>query len=175
MSTMHPEDGLNAGAATFTPGGAGVVGKVVAPSEPGVQPDDYYYSYPGGDEEEDDDDEAWMEEIHNEMEGNYMPPYQQQQQQALPPHAEEFWFPECRNCACCNGYKHGCSCCTTQGMQSCSCVIRGGTPSAMVAPSHPTAASSSPPPKQKKQAPLCKFFTSPGGCRFGDKCRFAHS
>jgi len=176
---MHPDDGLNAGAATFTPGGGrgGGGGNVaVAPSEPDVQPDDYYYTYAGEDEQDDDDDEAWMEEIHNEMEGNYSPPYQRQQ--VLPPHAEEFWFPECRNCTCCHGYKHGCGCCITQGMQSCSCVIRGGNPSTMAVPSHPTTnttTSSVPTPKQKKQTPLCKFFTSPGGCRFGDKCRFAHS
>lgn len=24
--------------------------------------------------------------------------------------ANEFWFPECRNCPCCKGYKHGCKC-----------------------------------------------------------------
>lgn len=29
----------------------------------------------------------------------------------LSKHAAEFWFPECRNCPCCKGFKHGCSCC----------------------------------------------------------------
>lgn len=28
----------------------------------------------------------------------------------LTPQAAEFWFPESRNCECCQGYKHGCSC-----------------------------------------------------------------
>mmetsp|Transcript_40534 Transcript_40534/g.41369 ORF Transcript_40534/g.41369 Transcript_40534/m.41369 type:complete len:370 (-) Transcript_40534:556-1665(-) len=39
-------------------------------------------------------------------------------------HAAEFWFPECRNCTCCNGFKHGCSCCKN-GVNTCqneSCV-----------------------------------------------------
>ena len=165
---MHPDDALNAGAAMFTPGGGGGEGGNVAarPPEP-VQPDDIYYY-------EEDDDEAWMEEIHAEMEGqqqHQQPQVQQQPQVVLPPHAEEFWFPECRNCTCCHGYKHGCGCCITKGMQSCTCA--GGTPSTTTtAPPFPRG---SPPPKQKKQPPLCKFFTSPGGCRFGAKCRFAHA
>ncbi len=29
----------------------------------------------------------------------------------LSKHAAEFWFPECRNCLCCKGFKHGCPCC----------------------------------------------------------------
>ena len=29
---------------------------------------------------------------------------------ALDAKAGEFWFPECRNCACCEGYKYGCKC-----------------------------------------------------------------
>lgn len=28
----------------------------------------------------------------------------------LSQHAAEFWFPECRNCPCCKGFKHGCAC-----------------------------------------------------------------
>ena len=42
----------------------------------------------------------------------------------LSPHAAEFWFPECRNCPCCNGYKHGCKC-VKKGVDTCtdpSCV-----------------------------------------------------
>ena len=33
---------------------------------------------------------------------------------ALGTHANEFWFPECRNCPCCRGFKHGCKCRTPQ-------------------------------------------------------------
>lgn len=35
--------------------------------------------------------------------------------------AAEFWFPECRDCECCKGFKHGCSCCSKQGVAVCSC------------------------------------------------------
>ena len=28
----------------------------------------------------------------------------------LSSHAAEFWFPECRDCPCCKGFKHGCKC-----------------------------------------------------------------
>eukprot|EP00603_Paraphysomonas_imperforata_P015838 CAMPEP_0114461198 /NCGR_PEP_ID=MMETSP0104-20121206/6148_1 /TAXON_ID=37642 ORGANISM="Paraphysomonas imperforata, Strain PA2" /NCGR_SAMPLE_ID=MMETSP0104 /ASSEMBLY_ACC=CAM_ASM_000202 /LENGTH=316 /DNA_ID=CAMNT_0001633955 /DNA_START=229 /DNA_END=1179 /DNA_ORIENTATION=+ len=40
--------------------------------------------------------------------------------------AAEFWFPECRECSCCKGFKHGCSCC--QGAVSmCSCAAPSPT------------------------------------------------
>ena len=34
-------------------------------------------------------------------------------------HAKEFWFPECRNCSCCKGFKHGCECCVG-GVDTCA-------------------------------------------------------
>jgi hypothetical protein len=37
----------------------------------------------------------------------------------LSAHAAEFWFPECRNCPCCSGYKHGCKCRDT-GVDTCT-------------------------------------------------------
>lgn len=40
--------------------------------------------------------------------------------------AAEFWFPECRNCECCHGFKHGCQCCKG-GVNTCqmeNCVNR---------------------------------------------------
>jgi len=33
--------------------------------------------------------------------------------------AGEFWFPECRNCPCCKGFKHGCVCCKS-GVDTCT-------------------------------------------------------
>jgi len=33
--------------------------------------------------------------------------------------AGEFWFPECRNCPCCKGFKHGCECCKS-GVDTCT-------------------------------------------------------
>ena len=48
-------------------------------------------------------------------------------QTRLPPHmvqhAAEFWFPECRDCSCCQGFKHGCKCAAANGG---SCVCVGG-------------------------------------------------
>mmetsp|Transcript_30479 Transcript_30479/g.73128 ORF Transcript_30479/g.73128 Transcript_30479/m.73128 type:complete len:100 (+) Transcript_30479:79-378(+) len=44
---------------------------------------------------------------------------------ALPPHmkkhAAEFWFPQSRDCACCNGYKHGCACQASNNGTCASC------------------------------------------------------
>lgn len=37
--------------------------------------------------------------------------------------AAEFWFPECRDCTCCNGFKHGCKCCKS-GKVECECVSK---------------------------------------------------
>lgn len=34
-------------------------------------------------------------------------------------HAAEFWFPECRHCTCCSGFKHGCQCCKN-GVNTCT-------------------------------------------------------
>jgi hypothetical protein len=34
--------------------------------------------------------------------------------------AAEFWFPECRECECCKGFKHGCPCCVPP-VSVCSC------------------------------------------------------
>lgn len=76
-------------------------------------------------------------------------------------HAAEFWFPECRDCACCNGFKHGCPCVATNNGQ-CTCAGKGeGLPAGAAAPSGGAK-------------PVCKFFLSSGGCRFGDGCRFSH-
>lgn len=60
--------------------------------------------------------------------------------------AAEFWFPECRECPCCKGFKHSCSCC--QGtVSTCSC-----TCTAPPTPEHP--ASSLPPSPSAQQARL---------------------
>ena len=63
--------------------------------------------------------------------------------------AAEFWFPECRDCSCCKGYKHGCDCCRTGKLQ---CFCTGDN-------------------TMKKP---CQYFKN-GYCRSGDKCQFSHS
>ena len=52
--------------------------------------------------------------------GSHLPPGAVPRQNGvLSVHAKEFWFPECRNCACCKGFKHGCECCTA-GVDTCA-------------------------------------------------------
>ena len=52
--------------------------------------------------------------------GSYLPAGAVPRQNGvLSVHAKEFWFPECRNCACCKGFKHGCECCTA-GVDTCA-------------------------------------------------------
>ena len=41
----------------------------------------------------------------------------------LPPHAHELWFPECRDCSCCAGMKHGCACCAGSVNTCAYCLI----------------------------------------------------
>ena len=179
-------DGLNAGAMPFVPGGVGN-----APAQARHEFEDSFAKYA----EMMDDLET---EADNEDDAHFPPPKATMTVAAvanvatssgLPPHlahhAAEFWFPECRDCQCCNGYKHGCQCAPSHGGV---CKCSGGVPQ------------QGPPPvqMQRGQMPsggphsgggrggggrgggnqgkvLCKFFTSPGGCRFGDNCRFAHS
>jgi len=103
-------------------------------------------------------------------------------------HANEFWFPESRNCTCCKGFKHGCQCAPSHGGVCASCF--SSPPPAMTSlqaagvPPASHGGGHAPPPQQQQQQPygsaprqqqLCKFYRSPGGCRFGDKCRFLHA
>lgn len=113
----------------------------------------------------------------------------------LSPHAAEFWFPECRNCPCCKGFKHGCPC-RSPAVDSCThaeCIdqvyktsvtnnlaLRPEVPSPTASSSAPSAsparavASHSPSsPASYGGGPVCKFFLS-GGCQFGASCRFVH-
>lgn len=113
---------------------------------------------------------------------------------ALSAHAAEFWFPECRNCDCCKGFKHGCSCCKN-GVTSCTAAncednefkqqVTSELASRPTAPAQTASTSTytveaphSPHPAPRAAAPpaeVCKFESAPGGCRFGSSCRFKHS
>lgn len=56
----------------------------------------------------------------NKPSGAFLPPGAVPSQNGvLSKHAAEFWFPESRNCPCCNGFKHGCGCCKG-GIDTCT-------------------------------------------------------
>eukprot|EP00592_Proboscia_alata_P006783 CAMPEP_0194356848 /NCGR_PEP_ID=MMETSP0174-20130528/4421_1 /TAXON_ID=216777 /ORGANISM="Proboscia alata, Strain PI-D3" /LENGTH=226 /DNA_ID=CAMNT_0039126619 /DNA_START=61 /DNA_END=741 /DNA_ORIENTATION=+ len=96
--------------------------------------------------------------------------------------AGEFWFPESRNCSCCNGFKHGCGC-RRPGVSSCLACgdpsAPGPGPASQPYRKGPTGGTAGPQgggaPGAPPSAPqYCKFETSPGGCRFAASCRFLH-
>ena len=110
----------------------------------------------------------------------------------LSSHAHEFWFPECRNCPCCKGFKHGCDCRKT-GSDTCrdpACVdgafesqvsaelatrTNNTTVAAAPAPQAGAAPAGSAPTAAATGGDTCKYEKAPGGCRFGAGCRFKHS
>lgn len=155
---------LNAGAASFTPGGP--------PTATSMQDSFTEASF--------NEYTEMVDNIEQEMEADALDESYDDSPPAgisgLPAHmvkhANEFWFPESRNCACCNGFKHGCKCAASNRGTCASC---SSSP-----PSQPSQGSMkhSAPPQQGHNAgqqQICKFFSSPGGCRFGDSCRFLHA
>lgn len=167
---------LNAGAASFTPGGPPAA----------VAQDDSFSAYMD-----------FVEDIHEAMDDDGLdeifvapPPANVGPVSGLPEHlakhANEFWFPESRDCTCCNGFKHGCRCAASHGGVCDSCTPGGGSggPPASSLPQasanhvrapggggfHPAAGQPGGGGQQ-----ICKFFRSPQGCRFGSGCRFLHS
>jgi len=117
----------------------------------------------------------------------------------LSQHAADFWFPECRNCPCCSGFKHGCKCCKGGPVHTCTdpnCVdkefsqqvnsnlaSRGVESVADKSGSGSTSTSSAykvttpPKPSAVPVGPqdICRFESGPGGCRYGASCRFKHN
>jgi hypothetical protein len=149
-------------------------------------------------EEEDRDLTAFEKEIEK-VEASLAPNHNAQLSMGAIPqhngvlskHAAEFWFPECRNCACCSGFRHGCKCCTGS-INTCvdpSCVdvaFRTQVDSQLASrPSAAASAAVSAPSASEKlrlavphasaaASDVCRFESSPGGCRFGAACRFKH-
>mmetsp|Transcript_10999 Transcript_10999/g.16558 ORF Transcript_10999/g.16558 Transcript_10999/m.16558 type:complete len:408 (-) Transcript_10999:189-1412(-) len=121
----------------------------------------------------------------------------------LSPHAAEFWFPESRQCPCCKGFKHGCSC-RSRGVDTCmdpactdpnaqqSVASKESSAAAPVAPSstaNPAETTSYAgsyiiePPREvyptsaveySPKVEYCRFESSASGCRNGSTCRFPH-
>jgi hypothetical protein len=109
----------------------------------------------------------------------------------LSQYAGEFWFPECRNCTCCKGYKHGCDCCKNSGGAVDTCTnancVDGAfatqvseelarRPAAAVAPASASAApaAASGPITHTQSAPRAPAAASAGagGGGGGDLCKF---
>jgi hypothetical protein len=126
-----------------------------------------------------------------------------EEQSSLPPDIEkynaEIWYPECRDCGCCQGFKHGCICfASNSGV--CMCIT--GVPDDVSIVSmnsyelwyqrlqpqfcpnelqfHPIERQSSRgrvhngANKNRKTNASCRFFFSAAGCRYGDACPFNH-
>lgn len=178
MASNH----LNAGAASFTPGGPAPTAAAAAAAA-NYQQDDTETSY--------NEYADMVDSIEREMDGDAEgesytapPPAYTGTVSGLPAHmvkhANEFWFPESRDCTCCKGFKHGCECAASHGGICASCSTGPPPPSsslqaAAAPPPQQHAYNSGGPPRgQPQQQQVCKFFRS-GGCRFGDKCRFLHA
>lgn len=117
-------------------------------------------------------------------------------------YASGIWYPECRDCRCCQGFKHGCVCAPINN-GVCMCVT-GGVPddvSVMTMNSYDIWYQQSQlqcyPIELQFRGPLerrgsrrrvynkengqtktnspCRFFFSETGCRYGDACPFNHT
>jgi hypothetical protein len=119
----------------------------------------------------------------------------------LAKHAAEFWFPECRDCSCCKGFKYGCNCAASNG-GSCACVADDDVPVVATPPNNANSHQQQRYPSTssgrgshshshgggrggggvgvgvggggRRKIP-CRFFLSAQGCRFGDSCTFDHT
>jgi len=113
-------------------------------------------------------------------------------------HAAEFWFPECRECSCCQGFKYGCKCAASNG-GSCTCSADDDAPTAATTTTtihscqgqmdnanfHQQQRVYSSGGRQisggggngnvRRKATPCRFFFTKQGCRFGNSCNFDHT
>jgi CCCH-type zinc finger len=181
MASNH----LNAGAASFTPGGPPAAAT-------GMIPDDSFSAYMDFVDDIHDamDDDAIDDDASNEGFTEPPPLPISESVSGLPPHlakhASEFWFPESRDCPTCQGFKYGCRA-SNDGICPTCCPggVVGGPPSSLK-PQGPSNQSRVPPgggmqgrgrdgrDRNGVDKAICKFFRSPNGCRFGDGCRFLH-
>jgi len=116
----------------------------------------------------------------------------------------EIWYPECRDCLCCRGFKHGCTCATSNN-RICRCVTGVLDDVSVVTmnsydlwyqqllPQYPTESQcntieSHCNPIERRSSrhnvnnhimhekvdTTCRFFSSSAGCRYGSSCPFNH-
>jgi len=107
-------------------------------------------------------------------------------------YAAEIWYPECRDCGCCQGFKHGCNC-AASNKRICMCVTGIPDDTSIVTMNsnelwcqqlqskshsiefqlHPTERRCS--RRGVKVVSPCRFFFSAAGCRHSDACSFSHT
>jgi len=116
-------------------------------------------------------------------------------------YAAEIWYPESRDCRCCQGFKYGCAC-ITMNRNVCRCVSGISDDVSVVTMNsydiwyqqlqsqaqclpielqfnpkerRRSKRLSSAEDRHEKTSAPCRFFFSAAGCRYGDKCTFSHT
>jgi len=198
---------LNAGASTFTPGGSNNDNNKSVPStgtiETGSQLRDSFTDMVEGIDNVIDQDnrgtpppsDVTTPHTSGGVNVNNTPALKTSLPSHMAKHAAEFWFPECRECSCCQGFKYGCKCAASNG-GSCTCSADDDAPAAATTTttihsrqgkldnvnSHQQQRVYSSGGRQiggggggvRRKAP-CRFFFTTQGCRFGDSCNFDHT
>jgi hypothetical protein len=126
-------------------------------------------------DENDDDDDEFNDEFPSEGKPGVVPSGAMpvQQNGRLSEHAAEFWFPNCRECNCCKGFKYGCPCTRQRGFLACqdsTCSIDDKEKG--VKSEKPATPAQSP---SNSSQMMCRFESMPGGCIYGSNCRYKHT
>lgn len=98
-----------------------------------------------------------------------------QQNGLLSEHAAEFWFPNCRECSCCKGFKYGCPCTRHRGFLACQDATCNIDANEKDVKSNKAVTPKSARSPSNSASMMCKFEASPSGCNFGANCRFKHA
>jgi hypothetical protein len=130
-----------------------------------------------GDYDDDQDEDDFDEEVPTDEKPGVIPSGAMPVNQSgrLNEHAAEFWFPNCRDCTCCKGFKYGCPCTRERSFLACqdaTCNIDANEKD--VKSSKPNTPKSAKSPSGSA-ATLCRFESAPGGCMNGANCRFRHA
>ena len=197
---------LNAGATNFSPGEADDIVKCGQSVETAERTRDSFSVYKqmvenidevmNRDPEQQQHNVATPVDIIATIDGkNNIPTVQCNLPSYMAKHAAEFWFPECRDCMCCQGFKHGCMCAASNG-GNCACgtgapddvsVITASTIGNNNHLSHPQFAPNGSRNSgsrannrnrdrgRSSSKASCRFFFSKAGCRYGDACTFDHT
>jgi len=198
---------LNAGASTFTPGGPNndnvksvpSTGTATGTIETGTQlRDSFTEMVEGIDNVIDQDTRGTLPPSHvtaphtsGGVNANNTPAVKTSLPSHMTKHAAEFWFPECRECSCCQGFKYGCKCAASNG-GSCTCSADDDAPTATATTTtmnsrqgkldnvnlhqqHRAYSSGGRGGGGVRRKVPCRFYFTAQGCRYGDSCSFDHT